>query len=267
MPRTVLIPQFAIEGEGVSRVGADRIALLEAVRDRGSISAAGRALGLSYKAAWDGVSALNNLFPQPLVTAQPGGRHGGGARLTVEGAEVIASFRALEEELARMMADLRERLAEKGVPRASRLLRSLAMRTSARNALSGVVETVTPGAVNAEVVLRLTDGVHLTAVITGRSVADLGLAPGVEATALVKSSFVILAPAGEVGRISARNRLEGTVVAREDGAVNSEIVLDLGGGKTLAAVVTKESAEDLGLRPGSRACALIKASHVILAVA
>ncbi len=267
MPRTALIPQFTIEGDGLSRVGADRIGLLEAVRDQGSISAAGRSLGLSYKAAWDGVNALNNLFPQPLVVAQPGGRHGGGAALTAEGAEVIAAFHVLERDLAQAMADLRARLAEQGGPRASRLLRSLAMRTSARNALLGVVETVIPGAVNAEVVLRLSDGVHLTAVLTARSVADLGLAPGVEATALIKSSFVILAPAGEVGRISARNRLEGTVAARDDGAVNSEIVLDIGGGKTIAAIVTKDGAEDLGLRPGDRACALIKASHIILAVA
>lgn len=266
MPHAALVPQFLVAGESLSRIGAERIALLEAVRDHGSISAAGRALGVSYKAAWDGVALLNNLFPQPLVVAQPGGRHGGGALLTAEGTEVVAAFHAIEEELARVMSDLRDRLAAKGVPRASRLLRSLAMKTSARNALRGVVDAVIPGAVNAEVRLRLSDGVHLTVIVTSRSVADLGLAPGVEATALIKSTFVLLAPADQVGRISARNRLVGTVASREDGAVNSEIVLDIGGGKTVAAIITKDSAEDLGLKPGDRACALVKASHIILAV-
>lgn len=266
MTRTALIPQFLIAGESVSRVGAERIALLEAVRDHGSISAAGRAVGLSYKAAWDGVAALNNLFSAPLVVAQPGGRHGGGASLTPEGERVITAFHLIEAELSRAMAALEADLAAKGVPGASHLLRSLAMKTSARNALRGVVDVVTPGAVNAEVLLHLADGVKLAVVITNESARALGLAPGVEATALIKSSFVLLAPADAVGRISARNRLYGTVIRREDGAVNSEFVLDIGGGKTVAAIVTKESAHDLGLNPGDAACALVKASHVILAV-
>ncbi len=58
----------------------------------------------------------------------------------------------------------------------------------------------------------------------------------------------------------------GLVQAREDGAVNSEILIEIGGGKTLAATITLASAEDLGLRPGSPVTALIKAPHIILAV-
>jgi molybdate transport system regulatory protein len=84
--------------------------------------------------------------------------------------------------------------------------------------------------------------------------------------ALIKSSFVLLAPEGEVGRTSARNVLRGAVARREDGAVNSEVILDLGDGKSIAAVITKESAVNLDFKIGDRACALIKASHIILAV-
>lgn len=266
MSRTRLVPQFTVSGDSVSRVGAERIALLEAVRDRGSISAAGRAVGVSYKAAWDGVAALNNLFDVPLVSAKPGGRHGGGAVLTPQGEELIAAFHLIEGELVRVMSDLEDRLARRGLPAASRLLRSLAMKTSARNALRATVETVTPGAVGAEVVLRLTDGVPLAVIVTNQSARDLGLAPGVAAVALIKSTFVMLAPADGVGKISARNKLFGTVIRREDGAVTTEIVLDLGGGKTIAAIVTRESAAELGLGVGDAACALVKASHVILAV-
>ncbi len=266
MSRTRLVPQFTIAGDTLSRVGAERVRLLEAVRDTGSISAAGRAVGLSYKAAWDGVNALNNLFSAPLAVAQPGGRHGGGARLTPQGAELIAAFHLIEDELARAMADLEDRLAARGMPAASRLLRSLAMKTSARNALRCTVDTVTPGAVNAEVRLHLADGVKLAVIVTNESARDLGLAPGVAVVALIKSSFVLLAPADAVGRISARNKLYGTVLRRADGAVNSEIVLDLGEGKTVAAIVTRESAAELGLNPGDKACALVKASHVILAI-
>ncbi|HRJ61773.1 MAG TPA: LysR family transcriptional regulator, partial [Azospirillaceae bacterium] len=59
-------------------MGETRVRLLEAVGREGSISAAARAVGLSYKAAWDAVDAMNNLFGRPLVGAQTGGRKGGG---------------------------------------------------------------------------------------------------------------------------------------------------------------------------------------------
>ncbi|MBK8174633.1 MAG: TOBE domain-containing protein [Rhodospirillales bacterium] len=140
------------------------------------------------------------------------------------------------------------------------------MRTSARNMLPCKVADVKLGAVNAEIVLDVGEGVKLFAIITDESVKSLGLEPGKDVYALIKSSFVLLAHEGQIGRTSARNVLIGTVSHREDGAVNSEIVLDLGSGKTIAAIVTKESANSLDFKVGQRACALIKASHVILAV-
>lgn len=140
------------------------------------------------------------------------------------------------------------------------------MKTSARNMLRCTVAEVKPGAVNSEVILSVTDSIRLAAIITNESVVNLGLQPGKEAFALIKSSFVLLAPEGEAGRTSARNVIPGTVVRHEDGAVNSEIVLDIGGDKTIAAIITKESAQALGLKVGDRASALIKASHIILAV-
>lgn len=139
------------------------------------------------------------------------------------------------------------------------------MKTSARNMLRCVAVEVKEGPINAEVVLSIADGIRLVAIITRQSVAELGLAPGKEVFALIKSTFVLLAPEGQTGRTSARNVLAGTVVAHKDGAINSEIVLDIGGGKTIAAIVTRESADALGLKVGDRACALIKASHIILA--
>lgn len=65
---------------------------------------------------------------------------------------------------------------------------------------------------------------------------------------------------------SARNEFSGTVNAVTKGAVNAEVVLDIGGGKRLVAIVTNESIQSLGLKAGARACALVKASHIILAV-
>ena len=99
-----------------------------------------------------------------------------------------------------------------------------------------------------------------------RASKDLGLAPGREAIAIIKSSFVILAKGDEPLRISARNRLVGTVLRHDVGAVNDEVVLDLGDGKTITATITRESGKDLVFAAGERAQALVKASHVILAV-
>ena len=250
---------------GQSGVGPDRIHLLEVIQAKGSISAAARTLGLSYKGAWDAVRAMNNLFEHPLVVAHPGGRAGGAASITPVGAAVILAYRKVEAELSEVMAQLEEHLAD-GVSPIDRIIRSLSMKTSARNALRGVVERVSDGAVNAEVVLSVAPQIEIVAIITRESVHELGLAPGREAIALIKSSFVILAKGDQPLAVSARNRLVGTVLRHEVGAVNDEVVLDLGEGKSLTATITRESGQDLVFAPGERVQALVKASHVILAV-
>lgn len=246
----------------MSRVGLERVALLEAVEELGSISAAAQRLGLSYKGAWDAAQALNNLFDVPLIEAAPGGRTGGAARVTERGHAVAEAFRRMQRELDEVVRRLETGLAA-GTP--LDLLWSLGMRTSARNALRGVVSRVTPGAVNGEVALSLGDGTEIVSTITMQSIADIGLAPGRPAVAIVKSSFVVLAK-GEGLRTSARNQIPGVVLRRDDGAVNSEIMLDIGGGKTLTAGVTLESAKALNIAVGDAMTALIKAPHVILAV-
>ena len=78
------------------RIGPGKIALLEAIDREGSISAAGRAIGMSYKRAWDLVDALNKLVGTPVVEASPGGYRGGGALLTDAGRSLVADYRAIE---------------------------------------------------------------------------------------------------------------------------------------------------------------------------
>jgi molybdate transport system regulatory protein len=243
-------------------VGADRVALLKAVAELGSITAAAKKVGLSYKGAWDGVQALNNLFDAPLIEAQAGGKAGGVATVTPRGLAVIDAFGKVEAELGETLARLEARLESGGL---GDVFWSLGMKTSARNALRGVVSRIEIGAVNSEVVLKIAPGVEIVSIVTRQSVDDLGLAPGKPAIALIKSSFVVLAK-GEGLVTSARNQLSGQVLSREDGAVSSEVTLSLADGKTLTATITKESAEAMDLRQGEAVLALVKAPHVILAV-
>lgn len=254
---------LALRGGSRSPVGRDRIALLEAVESQGSITKAAQAVGLSYKAAWDALNAVNNLLPRPAVAAQTGGRNGGGAVVTEDGKALIAAFHVLEERLARVAALFSD--AQTPIDPIL-LLRSLGMKTSARNAFRCTVAEIRQGSVNAEVILHLTDAVTLAATVTEESLRDLAIVPGQAVTALVKASFVMLATGEGLPSVSARNRIHGTVAHREDGPVSSEITLDIGGGKVLAAMVTRDGADELGLRAGAPAWALFKASHVILAV-
>lgn len=249
-----------------ARVGSDRIRLLRAIAEHGSISLGGKAVGLTFRAAWDAVQALNNLFDRPLVVSRAGGAKGGGATVTELGQAVLSGFEKLERDLNGLMSELNAGLGPHTTLSPHHMIWSLGMKTSARNALRGTVETVTDGPVNGEVTLRISPALAITAIITRHSIADLGLVPGREAVALIKSSFVILAPGDTPLRTSARNQLAGVVVAHEAGAVSDEVVLELDAGKTLTATLTRESGEALGFAPGDRALALIKASHVILAV-
>ena len=79
-------------------IGPGKIRLLEAIRDAGSITKAGIALGMSYRRAWLLVDDMNNCFREPVVAAQAGGSHGGGAALTPFGVRLIDQYRAIEAE-------------------------------------------------------------------------------------------------------------------------------------------------------------------------
>jgi molybdate transport system regulatory protein len=79
-------------------LGPGKIRLLEAIASTGSISQAGRQLGMSYRRAWLLVDDMNGCFRDPVITAQPGGAHGGGATLTAFGQSLVDSYRAIEAD-------------------------------------------------------------------------------------------------------------------------------------------------------------------------
>jgi molybdate transport system regulatory protein len=80
------------------RIGPGKVRLLELIAESGSISAAGRALAMSYRRAWLLVDEMNRTLPAPVVQARPGGRAGGGAALTPFGERVVACYRNIERD-------------------------------------------------------------------------------------------------------------------------------------------------------------------------
>ncbi|MFL9858324.1 TOBE domain-containing protein [Paraburkholderia madseniana] len=247
--------------------GASRIALLAAIGETGSITSAAKAIGMSYKGAWDAVDTMNNLAGEPLVVRSTGGKGGGGTILTPRAVKLIDTFRAVEREHRRFLE--RAGAAIEGFATDWDLIGRIGVKTSARNQLYGTVSAITRGTVNDEVSLALPGGHTIVAVVTHESTETLGLAVGAAAFALIKASWVVLLVEDETGaplKLSARNQLRGTVQSVKRGAVNAEVSLLLDGGAVITAVVTNQSADTLGLVEGGTAVAVFKASSVILGV-
>jgi molybdate transport system regulatory protein len=249
-----------------SVAGRDRIRLLEAVGREGSISAAARAVGLSYKAAWDAIDALNDLFGRPLVAARSGGARGGGAQLTRSGLRVVEALTRLEGELSRALLGLEPNLRNSGIAM-SNLVPGFMLRTSARNTLRGVVASIRSDAVSAEVSLAVAAKTTIRSIITRRSVDELGLCPGRDALALIKAPLILVAPAREMRLPSAGNRISGVLVRREPGAHETELIVDVGAGTKLVATMDTARVKAMRLRNRDPVWAAFDPRHVILAVA
>jgi molybdate transport system regulatory protein len=254
---------LALRSEGRLLVGRERIKVLEAVAEHGSISQAAKAAGFSYKGAWDAVQAINNLLPSPAFVLKAGGRSGGGAEVTPEGLKLIDAFHRLEERLTRISSAIALDGLE-GIDDV--LLWGVGLRISARNVFQAEVVKVEAGPVDVDVALRLSDQLPLHAIVTNDALEELDLKPGSRALALVKSPFV------EITRIDApplheRNRFVGRITRRIDSEPRSEFLLDIGGGKSLTAVISHARAEELGLREGDQAAAHFAPENVILAIA
>lgn len=262
---------FALQGEiwfshgALAFGGARRIALLAAVGDTGSITAAARVVGLSYKAAWDAIDAMHSLAGEALVVRTAGGKGGGGSLLTERARQLVRTFQALEREHRRFLAHVGTLID--GFAADRRLLERIGMRTSARNQFFGRIDALRPGAVNDEITLRLGSGTAIVATIAHDSVEVLGLAPGVEAFALVEASSIVLtAEPAHALRVSARNVLSGTVSALRRGAVNAEVVIRVAPDLSLCATASLAGIDALGLNEGTTATAMFKASSVIVGI-
>ena len=224
-----------LEKDGASFLGNSRVALLEAVDLLGSISGAAKAVGMSYKGAWDAIDAMNNQSDQPLVLRSVGGKHGGGTQLTEHGRRIVNLFRAGESEYQRVLDALIDGV--KNLGEFQQLLGRFSIRTSARNQFVGKIARLTKGLVNVDVRIRLDEHNEIASVVTTESAESLGLEIGMEVHALIKAPSVVLTT-DVLGVFSAENRLCGIVQRIHEGAVNAEVVLTLDSAKAVTSVVT-----------------------------
>lgn len=241
-----------------------RIELLEKIEEHGSISKASKAMGMSYKGAWDAVNTMNNLADEPLTINVTGGRTGGGATLTEEGRNLIQMFRMIETEHGKALLNLGKNSFD--VDRALALMQRVSMRLSAKNVCFGVVRGVKVRNLQAEVCIELKTGHQIFSAITVESVETLCLGVGDEVYAVIKASSVMIATSKEGLRLSAGNQLPGRVVSIRTDAVMGEVVLDIGGGDTISATVTASGAQNLGLKEGDQAVAIIDAANIIIGI-
>ena len=248
-----------------------RIDILRHIGACGSISQAARAVGVSYKAAWQALDTLTNLAGTPLVSRAVGGAGGGGAQLTDAGRELLAAAEAMAQARGAVLSRWQ------ATPHAGPALARLAVRTSMRNQLPCVVERLVVQGQIVGVHLRLgadgaggASGAALAARITRESAQLLGLAPGLAVQALCKATAVrverggrVAAPVAEAAALQGPHRLSARATRVVRGASGDEVSAELAGGLQMVGFAAPGS----GLRAGSAVVLVIEDNAVVLALA
>lgn len=253
---------LALRSNGRLLIGRERITLLEAVIEHGSITKAAEIAGFSYKTAWDAVNAINNLLPRPAFITHTGGPRGGGAEATEEGRRLIHAFRLLEEKLGKIT----NAIVEDGLPNDEDLLFwGLAMKLSVSNAFHSKIVEIMRNSISAEILLSIGQNCEIMSDMSIATANELLLTVGKSAVALINSASITLFRGDDVPKNSASNKVAGNVMSWTEGENDTEIMVDIGDTKTLLAKIPKEAARELRLEPGSKVWATFSASQVILA--
>ena len=140
----------------------------------------------------------------------------------------------------------------------------IAMKLSARNQLSGTIESIQKGAINSIVSLVVNGGTtKITSTISNASVDDLELSPGKKATAIIKATEVLVG-LGDL-KLSARNQIDTTISAITEGAVNAQVSLQASSA-TFTATISLNAVKELDLKVGMEAKAVIKSTSVMIGI-
>jgi molybdate transport system regulatory protein len=254
--------QFWFTHNGQNLAGQARIELLSQIASTGSITQAAKAVGISYKSAWDSVDAMNNAAGSPLVARSAGGKGGGGTQLTVAGQQLIDAFARYQQEHQRFL----ERLSEdSSLEPYLQIMDRLRLRTSARNQLLAKVRQIHPAGLHDRIELQLPGGEQqLTALITRASTERLNLNVEDDVFALIKASWLKLRSTQQTPAATDDNVLIGEISQLERGEQDTEIHLELPGGTRLIAMLSNAQLPAQPLATGDTLCVQIDAEQIIL---
>ncbi len=241
--------------------GKGRIELLEQIALHGSISAAAKAMKMSYKAAWDAVNEMNNLSDAPIVQRETGGKGGGGTVLTEKGRATIALYKELETMQQHFWASIEN--VSSDVTLLEQFAKRMTVRTSARNQLLGSVIGISKTTLGADVTLQLSGGEEVHVSITRRSLEEMAIEKGTSLFVILKSSWITLCKERREGE---HNMLACHLEEVLRDASSVEVTAVLEGGNTLTIAMQPEVFEALGLQEGDRAWACFEASNALLAI-
>jgi molybdate transport system regulatory protein len=240
------------------------LVLLKAIDDCGSLNKAAKQVGLSYKGAWQIIEKANHLAPKVLVTTATGGSKGGGTYITEAGQALLVLFTQLKQQHDEFLKQLNASLATN--PEMVLLLQRQVVKTTAHNQLFGIITAIHKGAVNTEINVKLKGGEQIIVSIAQAQVEELALAIHSDALLLLNSIDITLVTEFNEYKLVGQNRLLGTVIRIQQDAVNAEVIMQLPGGETLAAILTQRSLENLAITTGKQICAVFSSHTPILGI-
>jgi molybdate transport system regulatory protein len=237
--------------------------LLSAIDEAGSLVAASKKAGLSYKGAWDMIERASLLSPRPLIDRSPGGGTDRGTRLTETGRALLEIHRRLEVRKKDLLKALNREFSLD--PILLQWYHRLILKSSARNQWRAEVLSIKMGVIKSEVSVRLPDGAILIANLDRESTSQLQLEFGTHVIALVKASMVHLVTEAEDFLFSAENQFEGRVSEILQDAVTVEIFVDLPSGDRIVTTLSLTAFLDMGVEEGDRVTIFFDSEAVILA--
>ncbi|ADN09991.1 TOBE domain-containing protein [Sulfurimonas autotrophica] len=240
--------------------GKGRIELLEKINEYGSISAAAKAMKMSYKAAWDAINEMNNLSETPIVKRESGGKGGGGTVLTEQGHITIALYKKLEKMQKHFWNSI-ESIGD-DIDLLENFSKRMTFQTSARNQLLAAVTNIDTTKLGATLTLVLSGGENIKVYITRRSLDEMQITNTTKLFVLLKSSWIEVSNNSKEGC----NNIPCKLTNITTDSHNAEIDLLTSGGNALTASLSLKSFKDLSLREGDTAWMYFKPSNAIVAL-
>jgi molybdate transport system regulatory protein len=231
------------------------IALLEAIKEKGSISKAAKALPVSYKVAWEIIDSINNLAKEPVVVKSIGGSGGGGTKITPYGEKLIKDYHLIKKEYDKFISTLSK------IPDI-KTIKKLTLKLSARNQLFGKVIEIKKDTASAEVSFKLKSGVVLKSSITKEAADELGLDIGDEIVGIIKATSVMISGKNEFKKTT--NLFEGIIEELQIGKITTNIKLHIDNLDKFWVTCKNDLIKELELKKGKRVFVFIRPKNIII---